>query len=80
MRTAALDDGMIDWAARLGAAAAVQDDAGAGVRLEALLEVVEESRLGGGDHDEEAEFGLFRVQRRLPDVVARLTLTTRSGA
>ena len=47
---------------RVAAAASVEDDARAGVGLEALLEVVVERLLGGGNDDEVAR-DRFRQQR-----------------
>jgi len=80
---AAFDDGWLDLGVRRQAAAAIEDDARGEVGLEALLEIVEQRGLGRGDDDQVAElfrFCRFREQlRRLPDVVDRLTLTTRSG-
>jgi hypothetical protein len=62
VRAAALDDGTFDRRVRCQPAAAIEDHAGAAVGLEALLEVVEESRLGGRDDDQVAELDRFEEQ------------------
>src|SRR3954471_19473970 len=53
---------MLDRGARCQPAAPIENHAGAGVGLEALLEVVEEGLLGGGDDDQVAELDRFDEQ------------------
>jgi len=62
VRAAALDDGLFDSRIRCQPAAPIEDHAGAGVGLEALLEIVKEGGLGRGDDDQVAEVDRFDEQ------------------
>jgi hypothetical protein len=66
MRAAALDDRVIDRNARCQPATTVEDDAGAEVGLETLLEIIVERSLRGGNDDEITAFALFVDQSAPP--------------